>query len=937
MTMGACLIIAAVAHYAVSPMSETPYLPEETPSDGEKGGVVRIVAAKDEYEPGSFVLRADEDLGRVKLELGDFLSEKGERFPAANLDLRVVKVWWQNRNAWHSYFGDCGWKLCPELLLRDEELIEVERTAPRNYARIVRTDGSTFRKWLNPPKEVDPGFQCMRPEFADAKTIQPIRIEANRSKQIFLTAHVTREIKAGLYKGAVKAVATAPVGGAPTVQCEVPVEIRVLDFTLPEHPGTYDDPWRDLHVSAYDRSSIASYAELNGGDLELARRQLRKTLVNYVAHGQDLYKNPARNDDETVASLEVIRKAGMRQDVFNGAVRVKRFKDPESHVGEMREHARHLAKLLDDTVGHHNVYIGYGDEPGDKWLVANRPVFDVYRAEGFRFFIAGGDGVFNKCGWCYDWHNVAKPPEDDSSSRLWAQLPYRPCLAWYAFQHTGPENPGFNRRQYGFAAYLSGYTVLCNLGNDIGPKIFNDDTVTYRPLIISYRSADGVLDTLEWEGFREGIDDMRYATLMKRMAVKTAELGTSEARVAANQAAMALIRADRTRDDLDCLRGEVIRQIGKLSRFVNPASVVADPLPTFADSSDVFTAPLPKCKLKKDVCENVNLVNPEPTNVAHMAKKEYAVEFSDRAISGLGDWELLSKRPEIQKFDRRYKGGSLDFMETDVATGDRGMVAKGAKSLKYSELQIAADEWGVHFRFEAFSDKAPEAAAGIGSMGSFESYLAPGGEHPHECFMLQLGSATEPHVWHSQYDRPGYRRSREKDRNSYRQEVRFTDVSAVAYSAFSWEQFYYAIPRDGDCWDFEVFNWGPVKSAWNGAESIHGRSTWGRLRFRLSPADRLRIFRRLVHFAVRDFRAEFSSRGSEGIVSRMLDAATGDPDFYNAEVKPIADELETAAQRAVVGMDDATVAELAEKYLARWRDFRFLVQKKRAEYLKGAK
>ena len=40
----------------------------------------------------------------------------------------------------------------------------------------------------------------------------------------------------------------------------------------------------------------------------------------------------------------------------------------------------------------------------------------------------------------------------------------------------------------------------------------------YRGIIIVYAISDRVLDTLAWEGVREGIDDIRYATKLKQLA-----------------------------------------------------------------------------------------------------------------------------------------------------------------------------------------------------------------------------------------------------------------------------------------------------------------------------------------------------------------------------------------------------------------------------------
>lgn len=50
----------------------------------------------------------------------------------------------------------------------------------------------------------------------------------------------------------------------------------------------------------------------------------------------------------------------------------------------MAHDARRAGEWFDREVGHRNVYIGYGDEPGAAWLVKARPVFRAYQREGYR-------------------------------------------------------------------------------------------------------------------------------------------------------------------------------------------------------------------------------------------------------------------------------------------------------------------------------------------------------------------------------------------------------------------------------------------------------------------------------------------------------------------------------------------------------------------------
>ena len=84
------LLSAGVGWYAVDPMAETRFMPHAAPEGGEKGGVIRMIAAKGEYEPGSFVLTADEDLGKVAVTIGELKTDDGKVFPKEKLDLRMV-------------------------------------------------------------------------------------------------------------------------------------------------------------------------------------------------------------------------------------------------------------------------------------------------------------------------------------------------------------------------------------------------------------------------------------------------------------------------------------------------------------------------------------------------------------------------------------------------------------------------------------------------------------------------------------------------------------------------------------------------------------------------------------------------------------------------------------------------------------------------------
>jgi len=137
-----------ILYFNTDPMSETQYLPDVFPFDAEPGQTVQILAARDEFEPGSFIVYPFRDFGKVEPELTDFKNADGKIFPKDALDLAVIKVWYQNKNAWYSYFQDPGLKLCPELVLHDENLIKVDTERTANYARLTEPDGKVSYRWL---------------------------------------------------------------------------------------------------------------------------------------------------------------------------------------------------------------------------------------------------------------------------------------------------------------------------------------------------------------------------------------------------------------------------------------------------------------------------------------------------------------------------------------------------------------------------------------------------------------------------------------------------------------------------------------------------------------------------------------------------------------------------------------------------------------------
>ncbi|MDX9867583.1 MAG: hypothetical protein RBT78_06625 [Kiritimatiellia bacterium] len=556
---------AAAVWYAVPALSDRIRLPDTYPSDGSVLGEIRITAAGDEYEPASFVVYPFRDLGKTRFAVSALKNARGQTVAAEQLDLKVVKVWYQNRNGWFSYFSDTGLDLLPELLLHDEDLVKVDTVARANYARLRKPEGE-IHQWISPPKVIDSSFDgdyrrytsfrpMSEPSFRDAETLQPVALPAGAFKQFWLTARVNAGTPAGLYRGTI--TATAADG---QVIATIPVALNVLPFELPQ-PKAYFDPERDFLVTLYNYVNFEILMDDNGMDRALAEKQFLAILRNMARHNMTIYKMRDDIGPDVRRILELMKEAGMRTDPLIGC-RLIAGGPSYDGVRKTRRAARERVRFFEETVGHTNVFLQSGDEPGASWIVKMRPDWKVYHEAGLRFFTAGHGSLYHKAGYLYDMHPAAGFPEEQEHTRKWNEIGHA-YVGWYAGQHVGSENPAYARRQNGLAAYFANFSMIMNYAFSVGP--WNDLAKdTYKPMVYAYATRDGLVDTLAWEGFREGVDDIRYATLLQRLARRAAASPQVSAVYAGRKALQYLASFDGLSADLNAARAEMIARILEL-------------------------------------------------------------------------------------------------------------------------------------------------------------------------------------------------------------------------------------------------------------------------------------------------------------------------------------------------------------------------------------
>lgn len=539
---------AKLAWHIVPPLSPLIRLHDRYPIDGQLGAPVRIAAAQDEFEPASFTLYAYENLSNVELKLSALTNERGVAFPASQLDMKVVKVWYQNRNGWYSYFADVGLTLIPELLVNDENLVRVDTQKVANYARL-RTESGDKYVWISPPGTIDVPFNHYDPQFHDAETLQPVSLEAGRFKQFFLTAHVTEATEPGIYRGFIQATAQGQT------LAQIPVAIRVLPFKLPA-PATYFDPSKDMLITmmnswprfpasdpAYEPTlrNLRNHNIIHAGPGGTSRLAYFEELIPYVKkHGF------ATNMLSLRGGIPWIGKHGGAPMLYQELVSAK------LNAARWREFMlRHF--------GHTQGFLTIGDEPPASWIMKIRRVWKIYQEQGLPIALAGHQQVFLKGGYLVDNFAAAGWPFEGEKA-LQRHLAGHGYISHYAGQHHGPENPDLVRRQHGMLGYLSGFSAVNNYAFYYGP--WNDLAYSpYKPMVMAYPTSRGLVDTLAWEGFREGVDDMRYATLLLRMADKAMASDDLELKLAGRKARQWMAQIDGMTMDLHTMRFEMIQQI----------------------------------------------------------------------------------------------------------------------------------------------------------------------------------------------------------------------------------------------------------------------------------------------------------------------------------------------------------------------------------------
>ena len=212
-TMGLCLFQAlfTAATGAVAAMdfelrvvpaiSDNYILPEDPPLAAATAADIRLAIAPNEYEPASFVVYAQGALNDLSIETGELTSLEGEVLAGAQVDVRIVKRWYQRFFGAHQDGRDRRLHMMvPELLVYDDKLVVVE-----GGKNMLRLESGEYIDVSQPGKKT--GFRT--PNISalpvrDAATLQPLNIDAGTNRQFWITVYAPAGASPGDYTTAVR-------------------------------------------------------------------------------------------------------------------------------------------------------------------------------------------------------------------------------------------------------------------------------------------------------------------------------------------------------------------------------------------------------------------------------------------------------------------------------------------------------------------------------------------------------------------------------------------------------------------------------------------------------------------------------------------------------------------------------------------------------------
>src|SRR5690625_1607740 len=443
---------------------------------------IMVQGVRGEYRPASLIVYSDSSPGyKINIEVSDLISDYGEVISKKNIEVYFVKEWFQASGAWisHGMIGritDQRRKrvMVPELLLKDDSLISVDKETKRNFATI-ETSGNSF--YVDISEFSTSSFRHISPtidqfDIRDSKETQPFDIASDEPKRIWLDIHFPSDASSGIYRGSIRFL-----GENKEILDELPLLAEVLPFDLKESGR--------IHGLFY-RSKLSESGTISSENK--SEEQIRAELKNIRSHGVNLVT--LYSGKKNSEALDLYKEFGFSD---KGVLLIDFKMDSyvlKGDLGGYLKRAKELKRLISKK-GIENLYIYGIDEANVNQISLQREFWSTVKESGVKVFSTGYSDTFPKMSSAIDiFAHAYKPSEEIEISAHEADV----RVLSYANPQSGVENPERFRINYGMLLWAYNYDgSLVYAYQDAFGFIYNDfDHDVYRDHNLTYPTSDGV-------------------------------------------------------------------------------------------------------------------------------------------------------------------------------------------------------------------------------------------------------------------------------------------------------------------------------------------------------------------------------------------------------------------------------------------------------------
>lgn len=546
---------ATITTWVVPAISDTKILPLSEISDEYLGDTITIRASPGEYTCASFVVRSDKNIN-LEIKTSDLVY--GENIISSDeIDIKTVKCWYQGGYDASTY-AVTGRYLTPELLLHDDTLVrsngdwyryDLSNADGKNYLKCSSGDYINISE--NPQLS---NIDLSR--LIDPTMLQTIHLRNNANYQCWITFHIPNNTISGTY------INTLMIG---THTLNLVVQILPISLYPP-----------NIQYGIYYLGIISTSNSI----LEA------KTVEQFTAEMLDMKKHGITNptiwypsiDNTFTQELEIRQQCG----IDNTTIYYIQGSSTWNDITIVTAQQISELKTLCIPYGMETLYL-YGYDEHNLDTPEIRAQIDMVHENGAKIFCAQEPRSFSSQATdiadVLDLAIVGFGLDSELSTIYHSYISFdnvKHKIFSYSHPQAVPELPHTFRKNYGLLLWQHEYDGVMDYAYQRSVNsIWNDfDFAEYRDHVFAYPTANGVIDTIQWEGFREAVNDMRYLTTLQNVIMEANNRGVVTTDI--DSWITTLKTADLTNVDFDEIRSQMIDYILQLQSSQNYSAVLME-------------------------------------------------------------------------------------------------------------------------------------------------------------------------------------------------------------------------------------------------------------------------------------------------------------------------------------------------------------------------